>query len=77
MKPEWVDEYNDGKQYIPSYNIAPTDVTPIMISANLCQKNASYERIIKPMMWGMIPPWQKVNELTYLSEIIFDHFINW
>ncbi|XP_077299305.1 abasic site processing protein HMCES [Arctopsyche grandis] len=51
-KPTWSDEKNLEKKYNPSYNIAPTDVTPILILSK-------EERIVKPMMWGMVPPWHK------------------
>ncbi|XP_068619519.1 abasic site processing protein HMCES [Battus philenor] len=58
IKPEWLHEHNDGKEYIPSYNIAPTDVTPILISSSN-YKSVENARVIKPMMWGIIPPWHK------------------
>lgn len=32
-EPQWRNEYNCGKGYKPSYNIAPTDVTPVLVSA--------------------------------------------
>lgn len=32
-KPEWRHELNCGKSYQPSYNIAPTDITPVLVSA--------------------------------------------
>lgn len=68
-KPDWLLEHNAGKGYTPSYNLAPTEVTPVLISASK-YKNESYcDRIIKPMMWGMIPPWHKV--LTNLSLVSF------
>lgn len=28
--PEWRSEFNLGRQYQASYNIAPTDITPVM-----------------------------------------------
>ncbi|KPJ10791.1 UPF0361 protein C3orf37-like [Papilio machaon] len=62
-KPEWLNEHNDGKEYIPSYNIAPTDVTPVLISSSN-YKNIASRRILKPMMWGIIPPWHKGNYRT-------------
>ncbi|KAJ2954810.1 hypothetical protein O0L34_g3119 [Tuta absoluta] len=55
-KPDWIDEHNDGKQYTPSYNIAPTDVTPVLISST---EEGQQRRMLKPMMWGIIPPWHK------------------
>ncbi|XP_047998660.1 abasic site processing protein HMCES [Leguminivora glycinivorella] len=58
-KPEWMHEHNDGKEYKPSYNIAPTDVTPVLVSASKFKTAAPTSRIVKPMMWGIIPPWHK------------------
>ncbi|XP_030374739.1 abasic site processing protein HMCES [Scaptodrosophila lebanonensis] len=60
-KPEWRAEFNLGRTYQPSYNIAPTDITPVLVSAAHFsdasdQKNA---RVVVPMMWGMIPFWHK------------------
>lgn len=72
-KPEWRHEYNCGKQYQPSYNIAPTDITPVLVSAKHFHeddsaavdetqfKNAS-DRVIVPMMWGMVPFWHHGND---------------
>ncbi|XP_034835790.1 abasic site processing protein HMCES [Maniola hyperantus] len=57
--PEWLPEHNDGKEYVPSYNIAPTDVTPVLISASKFKNTTKTNRAIKPMMWGIIPPWHK------------------
>lgn len=60
-QPDWLPEHNDGKEYIPSYNIAPTDVTPVLISSSIYSNAANSSRVLKPMMWGIIPPWHKVN----------------
>lgn len=59
--PEWRAEFNLGRRYQPSYNIAPTDITPVIVSAAHFseaddQQNA---RVVLPMMWGMIPSWHK------------------
>lgn len=66
VKPEWLPEHNAGKDYSPSHNIAPTDVTPVLVSS--CKyDNATCEkqgRVLKPMLWGVIPPWHKVNNVT-------------
>ena len=59
-KPEWKDEKNLGKKFTPSRNVAPTDVTPVLISNFDKDEENKENRIIKPMMWGMIPPWHKV-----------------
>ena len=44
-----VDDWNDD--WIPSYNIAPTQNTPILIH--------NEKRIIKTMRWGLVPSWAK------------------
>lgn len=61
QKPEWLPEHNAGKDYTPSYNIAPTDVTPVLLSSSRFRNVAESSRVLKPMMWGIIPPWHKVN----------------
>lgn len=43
----WEPDYD----FTPSYNIAPTDINPILVYSD--------NRIIKPMMWGLIPAWVK------------------
>lgn len=45
--------------YRPSVNIAPTDVTPVVVSGSHFDQDAN-SPVIYPMMWGMIPPWHKV-----------------
>ena len=64
LEPEYRLEFNSGLEYKPSYNIAPTDVTPVLVSMeHFCEekdtKNVENVRIIVPMMWGMIPFWHK------------------
>lgn len=63
--PEWREEYNLGKKYEPSFNIAPTDVTPVLVSSAHFEEPEDCipgDRVLVPMMWGMIPPWHKVSE---------------
>ncbi|KAJ6643437.1 Abasic site processing protein HMCES, partial [Pseudolycoriella hygida] len=56
--PEFRIEFNCGKTYKPSTNICPTDVTPVLISSKHITDEANdSERILVPMMWGMIPYW--------------------
>ncbi|KAH8312392.1 hypothetical protein KR044_010481, partial [Drosophila immigrans] len=78
--PEWRAEFNLGRRYQASYNIAPTDITPVMwVSLFIIPFHLNYgfsrvsaahfsgsdedhkgsERIVIPMMWGMIPVWHK------------------
>ncbi|XP_050354806.1 abasic site processing protein HMCES isoform X2 [Nymphalis io] len=59
IKPDWLHEHNDGKEYLPSYNIAPSDVTPVLIAGNRNEGISKTSRVLKPMMWGIIPPWHK------------------
>lgn len=57
-QPEWHDQVNGGHEFKQSNNIAPTDVTPILVSG---EEFVGYpSRILTPMVWGMIPPWHKV-----------------
>lgn len=45
---------------MPSYNIAPTDVTPVLVSAlHFDDESKITDRILIPMMWGLIPCWHK------------------
>jgi putative SOS response-associated peptidase YedK len=46
-----IEEWENPDNYIPSYNIAPTQNSPILIYNN--------KRIVKPMRWGLIPSWAK------------------
>ncbi|XP_055638418.1 abasic site processing protein HMCES [Toxorhynchites rutilus septentrionalis] len=58
--PEYRNEFNCGKKFQPSYNIAPTDISPVLISAaHFDEKKDSAKRIIVPMMWSMVPRWHK------------------
>ncbi|XP_004519803.2 embryonic stem cell-specific 5-hydroxymethylcytosine-binding protein [Ceratitis capitata] len=65
LTPEWRSEYNCGRKFEPSYNMVPSDVTPVIVSADHFNDNTSSEelnaqsQIIVPMMWGMIPFWHK------------------
>ncbi|XP_017071830.1 abasic site processing protein HMCES [Drosophila eugracilis] len=59
--PEWRAEFNLGRRYQASYNIAPTDITPVIVSAAHFSdaENQKCARVVMPMMWGMIPFWHK------------------
>lgn len=60
-QPEFRPEFNCGRTYVPSYNIAPTDVTPVLVSAaHFEDPSTTTERLLVPMMWSMIPFWHKV-----------------
>lgn len=96
-KPEWRYELNCGRTYKPSYNVAPTDITPVLVSAkhfdfdedtsasaiqidkddwsmdsddhpnetdprhSTFEKlhQTSEDRLLVPMMWGMVPFWHQ------------------
>lgn len=68
--PDWLPEHNDGKEYTPSYNIARTDVTPILVSNSKYKNAAKTSRVLKPMVWGIIPPWHKVLLLIYIRMLL-------
>lgn len=46
-----IQEWEDPDNYEPSYNIAPTQTSPILIDDGL--------RRVRPMRWGLIPAWSK------------------
>ena len=46
-----IDEWEQKDEYNPSYNIAPTQNSPILIY--------NYKRKIDHMRWGLIPSWAK------------------
>lgn len=63
---EWK-ESSSGRAYQPSTNFSPTFYGPVMISKKLIDpSSASQDRVIEPMMWGMIPPWHTVNIINYI-----------
>ncbi|XP_075984823.1 abasic site processing protein HMCES [Anticarsia gemmatalis] len=64
-QPQWLPEHNAGKEYTPSYNIVPTDITPIIVSSSRFKNVAESSRVLKPMMWGIIPPWHKGDYKTH------------
>jgi putative SOS response-associated peptidase YedK len=46
-----IEEWMDPENYYPSYNIAPTQMSPIL--------GYTGKRIVKLMRWGLIPSWSK------------------
>ncbi|XP_053670106.1 abasic site processing protein HMCES [Anopheles nili] len=59
-QPRYRNEFNCGKKYQPSFNVAPTDVTPVLVSAAHFDESADpVDRMLVPMMWGMVPRWHK------------------
>ncbi|XP_023702163.1 abasic site processing protein HMCES isoform X2 [Cryptotermes secundus] len=55
--PNWANNIKNRQQYRPSYNVAPTDVTPVLVSGS--HFSGESERMLQPMMWGMVPSWHK------------------
>ncbi|XP_048515317.1 abasic site processing protein HMCES isoform X2 [Athalia rosae] len=43
--------------YSPSYNLAPRDVTPCIVSGS--HFKSKEKQVLHPMIWGMIPRWHK------------------
>jgi putative SOS response-associated peptidase YedK len=46
-----IEEWEDPDNYLPSYNIAPTQISPILIYTD--------RRLMRPMRWGLVPFWAK------------------
>ncbi len=46
-----IEEWENPDNYMPNYNISPTQCSPILIDID--------KRIVKPMRWGLIPSWAK------------------
>jgi len=46
-----IEEWENPDNYLPNYNIAPTQNSPILIDND--------KRIVKSMRWGLIPSWAK------------------
>ena len=55
---KWIPSEVDDIIYKPSYNAGPRSVLPVLTTD--FHMNNSEERIIRPMLWGMIPPWHQV-----------------
>lgn len=47
-----------GRTYEPSYNVAPTDLTPVLVSKHhLTEQKIDYAK--RSMMWGIVPRWHQ------------------
>ena len=51
MEELFVDEWEDDFDWEPSYNIAPTQISPVLLNDG--------KRKVKPMFWGLVPSWAK------------------
>ncbi|KAK2710440.1 abasic site processing protein HMCES-like isoform X2 [Artemia franciscana] len=59
VKADWYTGDN-SPNFNPSVNLAPTMVCPILVSRkHFIPDSSSTEFIVKPMIWGLIPPWHK------------------
>lgn len=60
QKPTWR-ENKDSKSYRASFNLGPKSYSPILLQnrKSLKKEEASGERILMAMQWGMIPSWHK------------------
>jgi len=55
-----IQEWEDPDNYLPSYNIAPTQTSPILIDDGI--------RRVKPMRWGLTPSWSK--DMSFSARMI-------
>ena len=55
-----IQEWEDPDNYLPSYNIAPTQTTPVLIDDGI--------RRVKSMRWGLIPSWSK--DMSFSARMI-------
>ncbi|XP_067006881.2 abasic site processing protein HMCES [Anabrus simplex] len=62
-KPEWKEREGTTHLYKPSYNLAPTDVIPVLLSGSQFESESG--RVLQPMIWGLIPPWHKGDPKTH------------
>lgn len=51
-----IEEWENPENYMPSYNIAPSHISPILLDNG--------KRIIKQMRWGLIPSWVKDDKFS-------------
>ncbi len=54
-----VDDWDE--EFVPSYNIAPTQMAPVLTWRN-------HHRVVKSMKWGLIPSWSK--DMSFASKMI-------
>ena len=54
----WVPNKFQSVNFTPSYNMGPRDIVPCLVAGS--HFNNESERVLCPMMWGMIPPWHQV-----------------
>ncbi|XP_033643283.1 abasic site processing protein HMCES-like [Asterias rubens] len=48
------------RKYYPSFNLTPTGISPVLVSAKHFDSDAaSDDRQLAPMQWGLVPSWHK------------------
>ena len=79
---EWRENSSSNGQntYRPCYNFCPTFYGPVLLSKKLLDPTASVdERVIQPMMWGLVPKWFRVCinlEILFVCCLYAWQFIN-
>ncbi|XP_022110850.1 embryonic stem cell-specific 5-hydroxymethylcytosine-binding protein-like [Acanthaster planci] len=59
-KQQALQEGKGRRKYYPSFNLTPTAVTPVLLSAkHFDSEAASDDRQLTPMQWGLVPSWHK------------------
>ncbi|MGI9534833.1 MAG: SOS response-associated peptidase family protein [Thermodesulfobacteriota bacterium] len=54
----FIDEGFDDLVLTPRYNIAPTQLSPVIVHENGCNKLKMYK-------WGLVPSWSKDTKIGY------------
>ncbi|XP_054713026.1 abasic site processing protein HMCES-like [Uloborus diversus] len=56
--PAWIQKY-DWQNYQPSYNLAPSQISPVLVNSTTLSLKELDEVVLFPMRWGLIPSWYK------------------
>nr|XP_042896514.1 abasic site processing protein HMCES isoform X2 [Parasteatoda tepidariorum] len=55
---KWVEKY-DWQNYQPSHNLAPSQVSPVIVNKSVFEPKERADFVITPMRWGFIPSWYR------------------
>lgn len=55
---DWFDVADDSWEFVPRYNIAPTNMVPVIAMQD-------DQRMLSNMRWGLIPSWAKDSKIGY------------
>ena len=55
---DWFDVADDSWEFVPRYNIAPTNMVPVIAMQD-------DQRVLSNMRWGLIPSWAKDSKIGY------------